>query len=239
MIYAVGDIHGQLGMLEQALELIYADGGSDAQVVFLGDYVDRGADSRGVLQLLSDGINAGKSWVCLKGNHDRMFEWFLQDHPRQDPHLFIDLHWLHERLGGLATLASYGIETTERRRLGDLHAEALEAVPADHIAFLESLTLWKDYKNLRFVHAGIRPGVAMEQQKEEDLLWIRQGFVDHEGRHEKLIIHGHTALDFPQHFGNRIDLDGGAGYGRPLVPVVFEGDESWMLTANGRQRLAV
>ncbi|NSX54256.1 metallophosphoesterase family protein [Parasulfitobacter algicola] len=237
MLYAIGDIHGQIEMLESALDLIHADGGPDAEIVFLGDYVDRGPDSRSVLDTLINGVNVGKPWTCLKGNHDRMFEWFLEDHPIQDPHLFIDLHWLHDRLGGLETLASYGLETKERRRLGDLHDEARCAVPQAHIDFLKNLPLVHESDDLQFVHAGIRPGIAMQDQAENDLLWIREEFVTHTDPHHKLIVHGHTALDHPEHFGNRIDLDGGAGYGRPLIPAVFEGADCWVLKQTGRAAL--
>jgi serine/threonine protein phosphatase 1 len=88
-----------------------------------------------------------------------------------------------------------------------------------------------------FVHAGIRPGVPMYQQIEDDLIWIGEPFLTVESDHPWLIVHGHTALDCPHHFGNRIDLDGGAGYGRPLLPAVFEGSTCWMITEDGRKEL--
>ena len=91
--------------------------------------------------------------------------------------------------------------------------------------------------DLAFVHAGIRPGVKLDEQKENDLLWIREGFIDDKTDHGPLIVHGHMALDKPTHFGNRIDLDGGAAYGRALTPVVFEGRNCWTLTSKGRQSL--
>lgn len=236
-IYAIGDIHGQIGQLEQALALIERDGGPDARIVFLGDYVDRGPDSRAVLERLRQGVAAGRNWTCLKGNHDRMFEWFLEAVPRYDPHLLVGYHWLHEKLGGVETLASYGVEVPERIRLEDLQRRALAYVPAEHMAFLAGLKTYHQEGELLFVHAGLRPDVALEAQAEDDLLWIRDGFLDYEGPFPWLVVHGHTALEQPTHFGNRVDLDGGAAFGRDLVPVVFEGRDAWCLTAEGRTPL--
>ncbi|MBQ4825550.1 serine/threonine protein phosphatase [Leisingera sp. HS039] len=236
-LYAIGDIHGQLAMLEEALARIEADGGPDARVVFLGDYTDRGPDSRGVIERLIAGQEEGRDWICLKGNHDRMFEWFMEDIPRHDPHLLIGYHWLHERIGGIETLASYGLTFKDRTRLDDLHAQAKEVIPLRHAEFLRSLTPLYETPDLAFVHAGIVPGVPLARQKENDLVWIRQPFHDHTGTHPKLIVHGHTPVDCPSHYGNRINLDSGAGYGRPLSAAVFEGRNCWQLTENGRQPL--
>ncbi|MBY6056994.1 metallophosphoesterase family protein [Leisingera daeponensis] len=233
-IYAIGDIHGQLDMLDQALERIEADGGPEARVVFLGDYTDRGPDSSGVLDRLIAGRGEGRNWVCLKGNHDRMFEWFLEETPRHDPHLLIGYHWLHERIGGVETLASYGLTFEDRTRLDDLHARAKEVIPAPHAEFLRSLTALHETPELAFVHAGIRPGVPLAGQHEDDLVWIRQPFHDHTGPHPKLIVHGHTPVDKASHYGNRVNLDSGAGYGRPLTAAVFEGRDCWLLAEAGR-----
>ncbi|NSY38701.1 metallophosphoesterase family protein [Leisingera sp. ANG59] len=233
-IYAIGDIHGQLAMLEQTLALIEADGGEDARIVFLGDYTDRGPDSRGVIDRLIGGRGQGRDWICLKGNHDRMFEWFLEEVPRHDPHLLIGYHWLHERIGGVETLASYGLTFEDRTRLDALHARAKEVIPAPHAEFLRSLPALYETPELAFVHAGIRPGVPLARQHENDLVWIRQPFHDHTGAHPKLIVHGHTPVEKPSHYGNRVNLDSGAGYGRPLTAAVFEGRDCWLLTEAGR-----
>ncbi|UWQ58550.1 serine/threonine protein phosphatase [Leisingera caerulea] len=236
-LYAIGDIHGQLEMLEQTLALVEADGGPGARIVFLGDYTDRGPDSRGVIERLIAGQKQGREWICLKGNHDRMFEWFLQETPRHDPHLLIGYHWLHERIGGVDTLASYGLTFEDRTRLDDLHARAKEVIPAPHAEFLRSLPALHETPELAFVHAGIRPGVPLAQQHEDDLVWIRQPFHDHTGPHPKLVVHGHTPVEKPSHYGNRVNLDSGAGYGRPLTAAVFEGRDCWLLTDAGRQPL--
>lgn len=236
-LYAIGDIHGQLEMLDAALQRIKADGGEDARIVFLGDYTDRGPDSRGVIERLMAGQEQGRDWICLKGNHDRMFEWFLEETPRHDPHLLIGYHWLHERIGGVETLASYGLTFEDRTRLDDLHARAKEVIPAPHAEFLRSLPALHETPELAFVHAGIRPGVPLAQQHEDELVWIRQPFHDHTGPHPKLIVHGHTPVDRPSHYGNRVNLDSGAGYGRPLTAAVFEGRDCWLLTDAGRMPL--
>lgn len=233
-IYAIGDIHGQHQMLQDALEWIDADGGRDAQVTFLGDYVDRGPNSRGVLETLKNGVTAGRNWIALKGNHDRMFQWFMEDSPRPDPHLKITHSWLHPALGGRETLASYGVRAEENERLIDVHQRAKEAVPNDHIEFLQSLRTYHQTGSYLFVHAGICPGVALKDQVENDLLWIREPFLSYSARHPWLVVHGHTALEAPEDCGNRLNLDSGAGYGRPLTVAVMEGENVWWLKKEGR-----
>lgn len=236
-IYAIGDIHGHIDKLERALALVDADGGPDAHIVFMGDYVDRGPDSKAVIDRLIDGKTVGRNWTFLKGNHDRMFEWFLEDFPREDPHLPVELYYLQDRIGGSQTLASYGVDAGPRARKWDVHQQARIAVPSAHIAFLQSLKSYHAHGPLLFVHAGIRPGVPLGEQSDHDLMWIRQGFVDFPEPHPWLVVHGHTAIETPTHFGNRVDLDGGAAYGRALVPVVFEGREATILTDNGRAKI--
>ena len=236
-IYAIGDIHGRLDELERALEKIAGDGGPNAQIVFLGDYTDRGPDSCRVLDRLIDGQEEGRPWTFLKGNHDRMFAWFMQSPPRRDPYMMISLYWLHERLGGDKTLASYGVEIHPERREKDVHADALAVVPPRHIAFLNGLTLSYQTPLVFFAHAGIRPGVPLPLQQEEDLLWIRQEFHKSSVAHPKLIVHGHTPVAQATHYGNRVNLDSGAGYGHPLSTAVIEGDQVWLLTDDGRQPL--
>ncbi len=236
-VYAIGDIHGQIGMLDAALAKIDADGGADARVVFLGDYVDRGPDSRAVIGRLIEGRAAGRNWVFLKGNHDRMMEWFLRYPPCQDPHLLVGYHWFHDRLGGIETLQSYGIDRIEGRRQTELAAEFRAAVPPEHAEFMQSLRLSFATGPLFFAHAGIRPGVPLNRQAENDLLWIRQEFHIDPADHGALIVHGHTPVERATHYGNRINLDSGAGYNYPLSTAVFQGRDCWLLTETGRQPL--
>ncbi|MGZ9809571.1 metallophosphoesterase [Pseudoroseicyclus sp. H15] len=259
MLFAVGDIHGQLAELEKALARIEAEGGPDARIIFLGDYTDRGPDSKGVLERLSAGMAEGRNWLCLKGNHDRMFLRFLQEGDLHDPEIKSGKGWLNRALGGGATLASYfaapglhhplgggmstlaskGLDDVPHELLDDLVAEAREAVPQAHVDFLRSLPLWREEAGCIFVHAGIRPGVPMEDQVEDDLIWIRKGFLEDERDHGHLIVHGHTALEHATHFGNRLDLDGGAAYGRPLFPAMLDDEGGWtLLTWDGAEPLA-
>ncbi|WP_377510358.1 metallophosphoesterase family protein [Octadecabacter sp. R77987] len=256
-IYGVGDIHGYLDQLDHALALIEADGGPDAEIVFVGDYTDRGPDSRGVIQRLLDGVAAGRPWHVLRGNHDRMFTRFVRDGTAQDPMIKSGKGWLHTALGGPMTLQSYGAldgfdhpdggggDAVLRNGLDPIPAQsrtqlvslAQTAVPEAHLEFLEQRPLMHVTDDLLFVHAGIRPGIPLAKQTEEDLIWIRDRWLDDPRDHGRLVVHGHTALDHPVHHGNRVNIDGGAGYGRALVPVVFEGRDVWTLTNIGRKPL--
>ena len=257
-IYAVGDIHGQRAQLERALALIEADGGPDASIIFLGDYTDRGPDSRGVLDRLIAGRDAGRPWRFVRGNHDRMFLNFLTSGEQHDSNIKSGLSWMNRRLGGPSTLASYGLggaplflhernggrETLASYEIDgaslsdmELAQAARRAVPEAHVQFLSTLPLYIEEDALLFVHAGIRPGVPLAKQVEDDLIWIRDGWLDNTEDHGAMIVHGHTALDAPVHFGNRIDLDGGAGYGRPLVPAVLNDGSWYVLKDDGRQPL--
>ena len=236
-LYAIGDIHGHPDKLDRALELIEADGGAGSEVIFIGDYIDRGPDSRAVIQRLIDGLAEGQNWTCLKGNHDRMMEWFFEPEPRHDPHLLIGYHWLHERLGGIETLASYGVMVEERERLNALQERASLMVPAAHLDFLRGLEITADRGDVFFCHAGIRPGVSLAEQTEEDLVWIRQTFLNYTRPHPKLIVHGHTPVKANEHAGNHVNLDAGAAYGGDLVPVAIEGTNFFNLTARGRKKL--
>ena len=232
-IYAIGDIHGQHEELLRVLALIEADGGAQAEIVFIGDYTDRGPASAAVLDELIEGVEQGKPWRCLMGNHDRMFSWFMRDYPLHDAYLPVYLYWLHERLGGDTTLASYGIEMTQTERQTAVHEKAKAAVPQKHIDFLNSLSHSYQTDDLFFAHAGIQPGVALDAQSEHDLLWIRKEFHQDTRDHGKLIVHGHTPVKEVTHYGNRINIDAGAGYGNPLVAVRFEGRACWHLTDAG------
>lgn len=237
-VYAIGDVHGQLDELVRAHQRIAVDrrgmGDVDAPVIHLGDLVDRGPESAEVIEYLIMGSAAGEPWVTLRGNHDEMFLMFLEDplaHPRG---LRAGLTWLSPPLGGRATLASYWVDASEGRDPAAIGTEARVRVPIAHREFLEALPYSFETADAIFVHAGIRPGIPLAQQSPEDLTWIRKGFLDDWTDHGRLVIHGHTAVDLPEHRGNRVNIDTGAGYGKPLTAVVLEGRDVWVLTDAGR-----
>ncbi len=239
--YAIGDVHGRLDRLQAAHDLIATDrareGDSSTPVVHLGDLVDRGPECRGVLDLVIAGIGAGEPWLVLKGNHDRMFAGFLDDPGDRDAGLRPIYSWLHPALGGAATLASYGVANAADRPLAAVHAEAVAAVPAEHRTFLADRPLWHRRGPALFVHAGIRPGVPLEAQDETDLVWIREPFLSDPRDHGFLVVHGHTVVEAPEHRGNRVAIDTGAGYGGPVTAIVLEDGAVFVLTEGGRRSL--
>ena len=238
LTYAIGDIHGHLDLLAAEHRKIAADraahGANDAPIVHVGDLVDRGPDSQGVIEYLRAGIAAGENWVVLKGNHDRMFAGFLADVKYHDDGLRTDLSYLHYKIGGGATLASYGVKNAADRRMAPVHAEAVAAVPQAHRDFLESRPGWFNRGEAMFVHAGVRAGIALDQQSDTDLMWIRGTFLTDPRDYGPLIVHGHTAIDRPRHYGNRVNVDSGAAYGGPLSTVVIAGRDVFHLTNTGR-----
>jgi serine/threonine protein phosphatase 1 len=166
-IYAIPDIHGHDAALGEALDRIARDGGRDARVVVLGDLVDRGPDSRAVIERLMQGQREGRPWTVLRGNHDQMFLDFLDHGTVRSPRVASGLPWLHARLGGAATLASYGVAAPDPETA---HAGARAAVPRAHRDWLAALPHWQEDGPRLFVHAGIRPGVPLDAQDPEDLM---------------------------------------------------------------------
>lgn len=223
-VYAVGDIHGRADLLRRLLALIAADAARRApaarqSLIFLGDYVNRGADSRGVLEILSGAPPAGFDAVHLKGNHEVLLQRFLDDPVEQFG------TWLSA--GGHATLASYGVDGQQvafgpgyARRCRDRFAAAL---PPRHLDFLRRLAVSHTLGDYFFVHGGVRPGITLAGQHERDLLWIKREFMDHGGRHEKMIVHGHVPLDAAELADNRISLDTRAWYSGRLTAARLEG----------------
>jgi serine/threonine protein phosphatase 1 len=235
--YAIGDIHGHLDKLAEAHDRISADRrrtGSAAPVIHVGDLVDRGPDSRGVIDFLIAGQARGEPWVVLRGNHDRLFAGFLSGPDWRDAGLRPDLHWFDPRLGGVATLASYGVAAALGGDEAAIRAEAIAKVPASHRAFIDRLPNYRLRGQALFVHAGIRPGVDLRDQTEDDLVWIRRGFLDDRRDHGALVVHGHTAIDRATHYGNRLNIDSGAAYGGPLSVVHVSGRAASLVTAGGR-----
>lgn len=238
--YAIGDIHGHLGLLHDLHGLIAGDMAATgpAPIVHIGDLVDRGPNSAGVIEYLRAGVANGADWVVLKGNHDRMFAGYLSSLDYHDAGLRRDLSYLHPRLGGAETLASYGVKNAADRPLAPVWEEARLAVPQPHRDFLASVPTHYQRGEAFFVHAGIRPGIGLANQIEDDLVWIRHEFLDDTRDHGPLIVHGHTAIDTPTHYGNRVNIDSSAAYGGPLSAIVVEGRDVWQITPQGRMRLA-
>lgn len=237
-VYAIGDIHGHLEKLCHAHDLIARDkaanGLASASVIHIGDLVDRGPDSRGVIEYLIAKLDSQRNWVVLRGNHDQLFRLFLSEGVLRDDRLKPQFTWLHPRLGGLDTLASYGVEIDQDDGTLALAMKTRNAVPDHHVRFLESLPYFWTAPGLFFAHAGIRPGVALDKQDPGDLIWIRDEFHDSRANHGALIVHGHTPVDKATHYGNRINIDSGAGMGRDLTTIVIEGGRCFVLSDTGR-----
>lgn len=222
-IYAVGDIHGcreRLARLHQAIERDAAGVAGRKVVVYLGDYVDRGEDPAGVIEDLLRPAPQGFERVFLKGNHEDFLLRSLTDKSALLP-------WLAN--GGDTTCRAYGVEPTNppdgvKDLLGWLQQRLGEALPTSHRRFLETLQLTYSEGDYFFCHAGVRPGVGLDEQSEEDLLWMREPFLSSRHPLGKVVVHGHTPAASPERRANRIGIDTGACYGGTLTALVLEDD---------------
>ncbi|HEU0222359.1 MAG TPA: metallophosphoesterase family protein [Paracoccaceae bacterium] len=234
-IYAVGDVHGCRGELRELYRRIAADLAARPHpspvAVHVGDYVDRGPDSRGVIDDLLRWDLGEVERVCLLGNHDDLMVKFFED---PDSFWSAD-HWISGGMGGAATLASYGVDPFGPSR--EVHRAAKAAVPAAHLAFLTGLPRMHRIGRYLFVHAGIRPGVPFERQDPEDLIWIRDEFLRDRRDHGAIVVHGHTPVRAVEVRRNRIGIDTGAVFGGVLSCIVLEGPNLWLLKAAGRAAL--
>jgi serine/threonine protein phosphatase 1 len=221
-VYAVGDIHGRADLLRILHDQIAADAesltpGTDKLVVYVGDYVDRGLESRKVLDLLIDQPLAEFRAIYLLGNHDAWLLSFLID-------ANIGPTWL--RFGGDATLHSYGVRlrpsSDHPEHYEVLQAELRERLPRRHVEFLEDLELSYETGDYLFVHAGVRPSVPLDRQAVDDLLWIREPFLSWRRDLGKVIVHGHTVEAEPAVRANRIGIDTGACWTGCLTCLVLE-----------------
>jgi serine/threonine protein phosphatase 1 len=206
LIYAVGDIHGRRDLLERLLGQIEDDAaGRDAEIIFLGDYIDRGRESRAVVdRLLAFRGHATLSARFLKGNHEATLLDFLDD-PQ------VGASWA--QFGGLETLVSYGVSLpalTDGTRWDSIQERFKSLLPADHLDFYTSLELSLERGCYLFVHAGVDPDLALSGQGEAEYLWIRDAFLNDNRKLERIIVHGHTPEDTPVNDGRRIGLDTGA-----------------------------
>ncbi len=227
-LYAIGDIHGHLDLLDRMAGLIARDlAGVPAEeclTVTLGDYIDRGPASRGVVERLSRNPFP-TPLIALRGNHEALLDAFLADPDTGG-------HWRH--YGGLETLHSYGVDVGHvmMGRYYDAASEALAAaLPPSHVQFLASLRTSVTVGRYFLCHAGVRPGVPLDRQSEEDLLWIRDEFLASRADFGKRVIHGHTPAAEPEVRPNRINVDTGAFMTGRLTCVVLEGERVRFLTA--------
>jgi len=202
-IFAIGDIHGCRSKLEKLVPRIRIDGDKDT-LVFIGDYIDRGPDSRGVVDLVLDLKEKIRTVICLKGNHEEMFLDYVCRGRDESFYLFN---------GGDATIASYGCRKTK---------EGMELdIPESHMDFFNSLLLWYETDEYIFVHAGLRDGVPLDDQDAHDLLWVRYEFIRSSYDFGKTVIFGHTPISHgdPLFLPGRIGIDTGAVYGGRLTCV--------------------
>lgn len=227
--YAIGDIHGCLDQLSKLLEQIARDNAARPPVerlyiLTVGDLIDRGPDSKGVVDLLMARPLPSATFVFLTGNHEELFLQILDGDDSALP------HWLE--FGGFECAVSYGADPD--RLVGRDGGDELRAsVPAHHVAFLRSFGDGFRFGDYLFVHAGIRPGRAVDQQRVADMRWIRREFLESADDHGAMIVHGHTISEEPVERPNRIGIDTGAYASGRLTAIGLEGKERWFLHADG------
>lgn len=219
-IYAIGDIHGRSDLLIRLFDMIDTERCKQPDVqhveIYMGDYIDRGPSSAKVIDCLIQ-RQTDYNAVCLSGNHELYLTNFLNDaafYPR----------W--KKLGGAETLVSYGVMPPKEVSLTAFQRaqnELKKAFSKEHQAFWEKMLFMASFGDYVFVHAGIRPNIPLSKQNQHDLVTIRHEFLDFKGRHEKMIIHGHTPVQHPDVHKNRINIDTGAFMTGKLTCLVLQG----------------
>jgi serine/threonine protein phosphatase 1 len=216
-LYVIGDVHGRRDLLEALFLNVDADLSKrpvpTMLEIMLGDYVDRGNDSKGVIDLILKRSHSGRL-ICLRGNHEQLLLNFLVN-----PSGFET--W--KSVGALETLVSYGVAPTPAMNPRELQDALLAAIPAAHRSFLESLRLSFTMGDYFFAHAGVQPGVSLDDQDPHDLLWIRGDFLNSDASFGKVVVHGHTPVLQPDVRTNRINIDTGAYATNRLSCLVLEG----------------
>jgi serine/threonine protein phosphatase 1 len=217
-LYAVGDIHGHFDKIRNLVERCRTDslehGASAIQLIFVGDYIDRGPKSREVIEYLIDiQTKTDDKVICLKGNHEALVVAAARGTLDRLGNITLE-NWL-ANAGGSATLSSYG-------------AAAVSDIPEHHIAWMESLPWSYDDGHRFFVHAGVNPAIRLAELREHEALWIREPFLSSNKDYGRLIVHGHTPIfsHKPELRANRLNLDTAAGYGGPLSAAVFDPTET-------------
>ena len=228
-VYAIGDIHGRLDLFAALVAAIDADDAArppaDTTIILLGDLVDRGPDSAGVLALARQWGERRRVRI-LAGNHEEMMLGAIES---------VDMlrRFVHPVGGGRETLLSFGSSPQDYAEATweQLLEMARAAIDPDTLAFLRSFEELISIGDYCFVHAGIRPGVALDEQAGSDLRWIREPFLSAPASHGAVIVHGHTIKDEPQIRDNRIGLDTGAYVSGCLTALGLEGERRWLLRA--------
>ena len=228
-LYAIGDIHGRMDLLRNLHQAILDDAkdalACDLRVtlIYLGDYIDRGAQSKEAIDFLLVNRPRGIDHIFLRGNHEATLLNFLDDPEKLNA-------WRH--YGGVETLHSYGVDVSILREMDGferIHRSFKELIPADHLQFYQNLQMSTTFGDYFFAHAGVKPGVSLDHQKEEDLLWIRDEFLGSNKFHGKVIVHGHTPVERPEIGPNRINIDTGAYLSGNLTCLVLQGSEQKIL----------
>ena len=227
-VYAIGDVHGRLDLLDELLTRIDAEAGDAArELIFLGDLVDRGPDSAGVVERVRRLAEGPVPVRTLAGNHEEILLGALDGDP--------EMLRLFCRFGGRETALSYGLTPAEYDAMDfeELGERLAEVVPAAHRAFLDGLDDQLVRGDYAFVHAGVRPGVPLAEQLPADLRWIRNSFLRHDEPFEKTVVHGHTITEDAEFRPNRIGIDTGAFQSGRLTALGLEDDRYWVVQTGG------
>ena len=229
--YAIGDIHGRLDLLEELLAKIHAElqqrPSEKTLLIFVGDLIDRGPASAQVIERLRTYRRQGVQPIFLLGNHEEVLLRILAG----DAALITKWRWF----GGAECLQSYGVDAGRLSHLSDEEAlaEVRAAIPRTHADFLEGFSDSCRFGDYLFVHAGIRPGVDLEQQSQADLRWSREPFLLDDSDHGFVVVHGHTIAQEVEERPNRIGIDTGAYRSGKLTALAIEGRERWLLDTRG------
>lgn len=231
-VYAIGDIHGRLDLLDTLLATIDADDtarpSADTHLVFLGDLIDRGPNSCGVVDRVMALVEtAGPRLQVIMGNHEEMLLSAMAEKAGRSQAMR-----LLYRNGGRETLLSYGIaeDDCDRADFDELREIARAHIPEPHLAFMRGMGTSIAFGDYLFVHAGVRPGVPLAEQRTSDLRWIRKDFLDSRANHGAIIVHGHTITQDVDLQPNRIGIDTGAYDSGALTAMGIEGGERWFLS---------
>lgn len=230
-VYAIGDVHGRLDLLRTLTAQILADissrGDASNHIVLLGDLIDRGPDSRGVLEFLRTFSGRAIKLHLLTGNHEEVLLRLLNGEK--------GILWSWLKFGGLETLTSYGVNGEKIRLMGEVEALAIikAGIPQAHQSFLQEFADTIRVGDYLFVHAGIQPGIELGAQGQKDLRWIREPFLSDNSDHGFFVVHGHTISDEVVERANRIGIDTGAYSTGRLTALALEGEQRWFLEATG------